>query len=205
MADNEEKISKFVRTITEYAEEQRNNIHSEMESFRKERLQKAEDEALADVYSLVQKETADLRTEGVREISRRDFAARRAILSLRSQIVDKVFTATAKELIEFTATPDYIEHLTALINEVRGAVSDGETTYYFTARDEALFDILHARCPFIGQPQISDKINIGGVIGVNVSIGRTVDNTLDNMLSSQREWFIKESELTAQTQKVDKV
>jgi len=205
MADNEEKISKFVRAITEYAEEQRDNIHGEMDAFRAERLQKAENEALSDVYILMQKEMADMRTEGVREISRRDFAARRSILSRRSQIVDEVFLSATKELVKFTATPDYIERLIVLINEVRDAVSDGETTYYFTARDEALFDILHTRCPFIGHPKISDEISIGGVLGVNISIGRTVDNTLDSMLAGQREWFIKESGLISQAQKVDKV
>ena len=61
MANSDEKISKFVQAITQYAQEQRDKIHREVEDFKSERLQNAEQEVLRDSYQLIQKERADLR------------------------------------------------------------------------------------------------------------------------------------------------
>lgn len=77
MANSEEKISKFVQAITSYAEEQRDKIHREAEDFKSQRLLKAEQDVLADVYQLIQKENSSIRSEGIREISRRDLAERK--------------------------------------------------------------------------------------------------------------------------------
>lgn len=61
MANSDEKISKFVQAITEYAEEQRQKIHQEVEDFKAERLKQAEKEVLVDAYRLIQKEQTELR------------------------------------------------------------------------------------------------------------------------------------------------
>lgn len=50
MANSDEKISKFVQAITQYAQEQRDKIHREVEDFKSERLQNAEQEVLRDSY-----------------------------------------------------------------------------------------------------------------------------------------------------------
>ena len=69
MANSDEKISKFVQAITEYAEEQRQKIHQEVEDFKAERLKQAEKEVLVDAYRLIQKEQTELRSNMSREMS----------------------------------------------------------------------------------------------------------------------------------------
>ena len=55
MANSDEKVSKFVQAITDYAEEQRQKIHQEVEDYKIERLTQAEQEVLADAYDLIQR------------------------------------------------------------------------------------------------------------------------------------------------------
>ena len=105
MANSEEKISKFVQAITAYAEEQRDRIRRETEEFKSQRLLKAEQEALDDAYKMIQKENLDIRGEEIREISRRDLAARKALLARRQQITDEVFARAEQQILAFTATP----------------------------------------------------------------------------------------------------
>lgn len=90
MANSDEKISKFVQAITQYAQEQRDKIHREVEDFKSERLQNAEQEVLRDSYQLIQKERADLRHQMSREMSRRDLEARKELLALRRDMTERI-------------------------------------------------------------------------------------------------------------------
>ena len=74
MANSDEKVSKFVQAITDYAEEQRQKIHQEVEDYKIERLTQAEQEVLADAYDLIQRERMELKNNASREMSRRELA-----------------------------------------------------------------------------------------------------------------------------------
>ena len=56
MMPSDEKASAFLEAINKYAEQQRNEIHAEVEQFKEEELKKAEIEVLTDAYTLIQKE-----------------------------------------------------------------------------------------------------------------------------------------------------
>ena len=66
---SDEKASAFLEAINKYAEQQRNEIHAEVEQFKEEELKKAEIEVLTDAYTLIQKEMAQMRKEVATEIS----------------------------------------------------------------------------------------------------------------------------------------
>ena len=108
MANSDEKISKFVQAITQYAQEQRDKIHREVEDFKSERLQNAEQEVLRDSYQLIQKERADLRHQMSREMSRRDLEARKELLALRRDMTERIFADAEAALRAYVETPPYI-------------------------------------------------------------------------------------------------
>ena len=59
MMPSDEKASAFLEAINKYAEQQRNEIHAEVEQFKEEELKKAEIEVLTDAYTLIQKDGSD--------------------------------------------------------------------------------------------------------------------------------------------------
>ena len=195
MANSEEKVSKFVQAITSYAEEQREKIRQETEAFKTERMQKAEQEVLADAYQLIQKETAEIRGQGVLEISRRELAARKEVLSRRKQIMTEIFDRAEKKILEYTATPKYTDQLYSLLTEMITVLPAEGTVYYLAPRDTVHFDNLQSLCPKGSRFETAEDIRIGGIRGVNNGNGLIADNTLDLKLELQREWFTKTSGL----------
>ena len=91
MANSDEKVSKFVQAITDYAEEQRQKIHQEVEDYKIERLTQAEQEVLADAYDLIQRERMELKNNASREMSRRELDARKKLLGKRRDMTETIF------------------------------------------------------------------------------------------------------------------
>lgn len=196
MANSEEKISKFVQAITAYAEEQRDKIRRETEEFKSQRLLKAEQDVLADAYQLIQKENRSMRGEGIREISRRDLAARKELLTRRSQIMDEVFSRAEQQILAFTSTPAYTDLLRRLFQESAAFLPAEGTVYTVSRRDEPLIPELSALCPAGSRIEAADDIRLGGVRGENAESGLIADNTLDSRLELERDEFVRTSGLT---------
>ena len=196
MANSDEKISKFVQAITQYAQEQRDKIHREVEDFKSERLQNAEQEVLRDSYQLIQKERADLRHQMSREMSRRDLEARKELLALRRDMTERIFADAEAALRAYAETPPYIEHLKASLAALAKVLPAEGTVFEIARRDGALLDILRPLCPPGASIGLADDIVLGGMRGVNAAAGMLADDTLDTRLESQREWFVSQSGLT---------
>lgn len=198
MASNEYKVSKFVEAITAYAEEQRDKILLDAETFKVERLQKAEEEVLTDAYRLIQKETAELRSEVMREMSRRDMSARKEVLNRRTQIMDEVFKRCEIKLGEFTSGPEYEDYMKNILKAMFTLMTTEGTTYIISTKDQHLSDKLSAICPDGCRIEVTDDIRIGGIRAINPINGQIIDNTLDSKLQSQRDWFTATSGLTVE-------
>ena len=93
MAVRDEKMSNFLAAINKYAEEQRNKIQSEVENFKQQELEKAEEEILIESYQMIQREMNAMRTEISQDISRKEMKGRKALFEKRQEITAKVFTA----------------------------------------------------------------------------------------------------------------
>ena len=111
MANSDEKVSKFVQAITDYAEEQRQKIHQEVEDYKIERLTQAEQEVLADAYDLIQRERMELKNNASREMSRRELDARKKLLGKRRDMTETIFAEVKEQLAAYTATPEYRQSL----------------------------------------------------------------------------------------------
>ncbi|MDD2418097.1 MAG: V-type ATP synthase subunit E [Oscillospiraceae bacterium] len=194
MTNSQNKINKFVQAITAYAQEQRDKILLEAEAFKAERLQKAEQEVLADAYKLIQKETAEIRSESVREMYRRDTEARKALFSRRRQITDEVFKRAQNQLIEFTKKPEYTEYITKMLENMISMLPES-IVYMIAQKDSAMLETLSSLCPEESSIKTVDDILIGGIRALNSESGQIIDNTLDSRLMSQHERFILTSGL----------
>ena len=198
MANSEEKISKFVQAITEYAQEQSEKIHKEVEDFKAERLQQAEKDVLMDTYRLIQKERDGLRSDLSREISRRDMEARKRLLARRQEMTDTIFQDATNRLKAFTATPAYVEKLKSSLKEMTTLLPAEGTVYYLMPADAAHWSALSPLCPDGSRLETAEDILIGGIRGENTAAGIMADDTLDAKLELQHEWFTRHSGLTVE-------
>lgn len=189
------KTSNFLKAINKYAAEQRKEIKTRAEEFRKYELQKAEAEVLRDAYYLIQNEMAQMKKNIASEVSKLEFEKRRELFSKRQAIMDDVFEKAQEKLLDFTETENYVEQLKNYANSVSKVLKKSGTVLYICKKDEKFIDIIREAYGKICRVEVSDKIKIGGILAVNNVMSLVVDETLDSKLDAQKIWFEENSKL----------
>lgn len=195
-ATNDQKLSKFMQAITAYAEEQSRAMHREVEAFKEERLQRAEEEVLRESYALIQTEQNEIHRALSREMSLREMQARHALLGRRRDMMDSIFDRARRKLRDYAATPAYGEGLTRSMRRMTAMLPADGSVYAVAPRDEAYLPALRALCPAGSRVEMAADIELGGLRGLNAAAGVLLDDTLDSRLEQQRDWFTDHSGLT---------
>lgn len=189
------KTSNFLKAINKYAAEQRKEIKTRAEEFRKYEIQKAEAEVLRDAYYLIQNEMAQMKKNIASEVSKLEFEKRRELFVKRQAIMDDVLKKAQDKLLNFAKTQDYIELLKNYASSVSKILKKSGTVLYICKRDEGFIDDIREAYGKICKVEVSDKIKIGGILAVNKVMSLVVDETLDSKLEEQRIWFEENSKL----------
>ena len=122
MAEVQSGSENFLKAIEKYAEEQRNKIRFESESFKKQELEKAETEGIREAYTLIQREMAAIRTEISSQLSRDEMASRKKIFEKRNKMTENVFEKVTQRLVEFTKTADYEKLMLESVKKIAQAL-----------------------------------------------------------------------------------
>lgn len=213
MAEVQSNSDNFLKAIEKYAEEQRNKIRFESESFKKQELEKAESEGLREAYTLIQREMAAIRTEISSQLSRDEMASRQKLFEKRNQMTDTVFEKVAEKLTEFTKTADYEKLLLESVKKIAQALKAEDVIFFvkesdlrfaekikfaYTSeilKDKKFSDKIKSAFSPSCEVKTSKEIKIGGITGRSASLGLIADETLDTKLDGQREWFYQNSGL----------
>ena len=189
MMQNTGKTSNFLKAINKYAAEQRKEIKTQAEEFRKYELQKAEAEVLRDAYFLIQKEMAQMKKGISSEVSKMEMEKRKELFAKRQSIMNEVFKKAEDKLFEFTGTQAYKELLKKYVSSISKVLKKQGTILYICKRDENMVDEIKQAYGKLCEVQVSDDIKIGGVMAVNENMSMIVDETIDAKLNDQKEWF----------------
>ena len=201
MLTQEEKLSKFMLAINEYAQEQHDKIMREVEAQNAVELEKAEKEFREESYKTMQRRTGEVRSMISRELAEKESAGKKALLARRNEIEKEVFERAAAKLEEFTKTDAYKTYLRrAAIEAKKAFIRCGEehmasTVIYIRDRDKKCSPLIKTAfgdCTV----KVDPDIILGGLRAENTEIGRVLDVTLDVTLEQQHEWFAENSGLT---------
>lgn len=213
MAEVQSGSENFLKAIEKYAEEQRNKIRFESESFKKQELEKAETEGIREAYTLIQREMAAIRTEISSQLSRDEMASRKKIFEKRNKMTENVFEKVTQRLVEFTKTADYEKLMLESVKKIAQALKADDVIFLikesdlkfadkikvaYTAerlKDKKLADKIKSAFSPSCEVKSSKEIKIGGITGRSASLGLIADETLDTKLDGQREWFYQNSGL----------
>lgn len=213
MAEVQSGSENFLKAIEKYAEEQRNKIRFESESFKKQELEKAESEGLREAYNLIQREMAAIRTEISSQLSRDEMASRKKIFEKRNKMTENVFEKVTQKLVEFTKTADYEKLMLESVKKIAQTLKADDVIFFikesdlkfadkiktaYTAerlKDKKLADKIKSAFSPSCEVKSSKEIKIGGITGRSASLGLIADETLDTKLDGQREWFYQNSGL----------
>ncbi|MDQ5983312.1 MAG: V-type proton ATPase subunit E [Eubacteriales bacterium SKADARSKE-1] len=188
-----DKTSNFLKAIDKYAKEQRREIQSRAQEFKKKELQKAEAEVLRDSYFLIQREMAQMRKSIESKVSKIEVESKRKLLEKRSNITETVFRQAENKLLDFTKTEDYINVLKKEASSIATVLKGPDAILYVKKEDlkfeKELIEAFGRTC----KVKVSEEITIGGILGYSAQDGLIVDETLDSKLENQRDWFSENS------------
>ena len=197
MINNEEKTGNFLKAIQKYADEQKHQIESEVEMFKKEELEKAKEEGLKDAYNLIQKEQSSRRSKIISNTAKVESESKKALYQKRIEITENVFNKAFKKLSDYSLTNEYIENMKKTAKEIAQTLQGQNCIIKIKPKDEGLKGDLSA-C-FNGcnvTVEIEKLILIGGFEVFCQDKGVFIDKTLDTLLNDQKEWFYENSKLT---------
>lgn len=196
MASLQERAKKIEADIMEHANEEKEKYLQEAQAFKRQELEKAENEVLNDSYERIQDAVAEIRVRTAHLIAKKDYDAKRELFIKRQQLGDRVFDTVKERLRSYTKTPDYEKKLMETAAKLGKEYALAGSELRFCAGDGALMEKAGAA---FGQPcatAADPNIEIGGVVLVNLEKGIYVDETLDSALEEQKDWFYQHSGLS---------
>lgn len=197
MSQPDKKLEKFNSAVLRDAEEQRAKILAEIDEYRASEMEKAEEDILHEAYIMIQNEIAVIKNRQSRQVSLAELESRRKLLKLREELTVKVFEEAAAKVLEYTKTPAYQDSVCKAVKKSCSEMPEGEIIVEVKNDDLSLRSMLVAAS---GRSKIeikaSDNIELGGVIVSCPEKGLVTDETLDQKLVAQRDWFASNSGLT---------
>lgn len=194
MAQDDNRVSKFVTAITREAEEQKLRIEQETKDFIARELEKAEMEALQDSYKLIQRSASNIRIDIGCELSAKLMENRRVLLQRREAIANEVMKEAAEKVEAFVRSPEYEDFLVRSAAKTAALFGGRKVTFFVAPGDIKFRARLEAAVPGC-TVNPDDSIRLGGLRTSDGDGKRVADDTLDARLASQREWFRKNSGL----------
>lgn len=195
MSTQDEKLAKFRKAVFAEADKQAAQILADIGKHRQEELDKTKDEALELHFRSMQKQLNQIKQDCKRDVSKADLAAKRELLTRREELCGQVFAHVRERLREFTSSAEYKSYLLDKIAAAFKSCPAKDSVLYLTASDLHFQKDLQSRLGFEISVQEMDNDKIGGFLLKNEPLGIAVDETLDSLLESQRDYFSSISHL----------
>lgn len=194
MLSNQEKLLELNKSIQRELRREIEQIDRDIAQYREDQLQAVEDEAVADSYRYIQTSTAKIKLYYTTERSHALAELRRQLLLKRDEYVELIFREVREQLLAFTGQEGYPAFLRRKFAAVSGAYHLKCPIVSLCGRDMKYAPLFLEIVPQ-AQVQESRDILIGGFTAEKSGETFILNETLDNTLMEQREWFYSHSGL----------
>lgn len=190
------KLSKFLEAINKDAFERRQRIIAETEKFNIDELNKAEEDALNDVVALIEKEDAEIRNELKAEMSQREMESRKKILQFRENTFEKILSDAKAKILNYAQTDEYKKSLLISIKDIINKFNMSNYIIQIKPNDIVAKDQIEYELGAQSEVVYNPDIELGGFLILDSDSQIMIDETLDSKLENQRDWFIRNSDLS---------
>lgn len=193
MPQSDEKLEMFQRSILEKANAQGAQIRQETEELVKAEMEKEEARILEGFYNETQGKIAKVKTEYTKEYGRVRAQLKKELYAQREQYLSEMLARVRAELCSFVQSTYYPLFLEKKADVLCRQWKNG--TLRIRPEDMQFKYLLEG----LGHKvETDDAIQIGGMILVDADSGVIIDESLDNALEGQRDWFQRNSGFQAE-------
>ncbi len=179
-----EKLEKFMVSVNGEVDTRIRSMIGDAETVRQERLNCAEDEALLEAYSRIQKSVKDIEADYRRQYALKEQSLRNGLFKFREELAERIFSGVKRKIYSFIKSDKYESYIFSLIeNETAG-----ENAIVMISENDMIF--LQKLENKFGYKVMADKnIKLGGIAIIDSERGIVIDRTLDSAFEDQRKNF----------------
>lgn len=190
MQQQMEKLLHFTDAVMKNAVRESDELRKQLEETRTQALERVRDEAKEAARAYYDKEAARIRAEAGREISKHLMESKREIYLRRKEIGQEVFDKVRERIAQYTASPEYPEHLKELLLSALKQLP-GATRVSLRLRQEDLPlgpELAKAAAPVKVEYE-EGSFSLGGLAIRCPELGLRVDCSFDNQLEELASHF----------------
>ncbi len=188
------KANNFLNVIDKYAKRQKSKIVDEIKAQEQISQKKLENEILEDSKNMIKKEIINLENEVSIEISHKELEERKKVSQKRKEIMKDMFSECYKKLCEFCNSKKYeifFEKSCEEISEMLKLNNNyNNIKILIKAQDIKFESMIKKYFNNISnlEIEVTDDINIGGIILYSIDKKIIIDDSLDSRLKEQKNW-----------------
>ncbi len=170
-------------------------LDQEIEQIRQEMTASLEEAAQAEAGLQIDIELRELQSDYAIKVSRLHEETSRKLMQKRAELNEAIFDETKEKLLAFCNSKDYETMLNERISSLAKEEIYQNVCIRVAKKDEAYLDML---CKIYGNGCtgcVDESIEIGGFLFECLDDGIVIDETLDNALEEQKQWFFENSGL----------
>ncbi len=188
-------MKKFTDTIIEDAKEQNQKMLLENEKEKSNRIKKAEEEILNNIFTDIKQQISDIKNNFSRDLSKKSLEIRNELLAKREQLTSMVFLKLKDKLISFTKSNEYKDYLIISLKKNTSEINNNSLEILVCEKDKLFFEGICNILNLNAVINVNENILIGGYILLCNDKALKFDESLDEKLILSREYFNEISEL----------
>lgn len=188
MLSNQEKLLKLNESIQRELKQQISQIDRDIEQYREDQMKMIEEEIISECYRYIQTSSAKIKLQYTTERSHALSELRRELLLKRDEYVELIFGEVKGQLLAFAESEEYPAFLRRKFSKVAKDYRLEKPVVSVCERDLKYAGLF---CGIVPDAQVkaSRDIRIGGFTAERPGQSFILNETLDNTLLEQREWF----------------
>lgn len=190
-------LGKFSSAVLSDAMRENEQLLRELEEYRKQQLDRAENELLSESYRYIQSELEEMRGSINQVLSKRTLELKKDIVKKSEQLSAALHAEVLDRLQHFSETDAYRVYLFSLARRIAKefSICDCRVVLELCPRDMRYADELSAVFGDHCESKENEEITLGGLIATIPDRGIVLEETLDLRLNTEFESFIENNDL----------
>lgn len=192
---SEQLLKYFEKEIHEASQKRIDELTKEINDIKSAEIAKIDEDLKESINHDLELELKDLKTEHSYEMNKLLTENAKELMIRRQDLFQSVFDEVRKKLKSFLQTDEYQELLSSKVKKLNPLFEHDEIVFYIKNGDSLIEDVIKKE--FIGKFKIekSSSIELGGFFAGCEKKGIELDETLDSILESKKQWFYEKSNL----------
>jgi len=192
---SEQLLRYFEKEIHEASNKKINELKKEIDAIKSAEIAKIDEDLKESINHDLDLQLKDLKTDHRYEMNKLLTENAKELMIRRQELFQSVFIEVKKKLLSFIHTEDYKKLLSSKIHKINPLFEQDEIIFYVKTDDSIIEEVIKSEYKGKYSIEKSSSIELGGFLAGCIKKGIELDETLDTILESKKQWFYEKSNL----------